>query len=589
MFYAPAILAKKGELSQIWLAAHWQNRLSKQQALSVNIVQSCEAIMNPQAPLSLRLCGQLLHGVARIHQRKVTYLSEECSDALLKIKMAFRPGVVNLSIQETAATPAKINAPALGAGDDDVLPSPLARTSNKNKFANVDPRLEDEWIKLTPVQQHTTRRSITRRTPTLDDSDAKSTTTMDDKEENWSEFPFTAEESSSVEIARKHDDSKSDIATDQQNFQQPYEYENVDVGGDDYYAAPSGTDGGASFSKHSAGGELEEGLMLSGAMNKSWVDDVALLRQEEENQKPSPSRAKKPPKKQGEDEGEKKKRAASTVKRKKKGEAVTELTNEQIQNCLTDVSDITVERKNPRDRVHHDNELREKAFPVQFASTGFDSGMLQPATSGFHPKIVAMFKQNAKPVPAGMGAQETSFEEEDVEVARAKSFTDVSGTGDSGDAGYQTYQYEDNVDVGGDDYRPSFGGTDNEPSHAADEPPDELELTFHESGEPSMTPTRKSESAARKTPTSSGAGENEKWNPQTIKMMRLLREKLTEEPVITYQELAEGQKRTIVAKAFFEILTLSTRSMIRVQQDEPFGQIRIAAGRKYETLLPGEQ
>lgn len=46
------------------------------------------AIVEPRAgPLALRLSGQLLLGVVRIYSRKAKYLLDDCTDALLKIKM----------------------------------------------------------------------------------------------------------------------------------------------------------------------------------------------------------------------------------------------------------------------------------------------------------------------------------------------------------------------------------------------------------------------------------------------------------------------------------------------------------------------
>lgn len=42
--------------------------------------------------IGLRTSGHLLIGVVRIYSRKAKYLLADCNDALLKIKMAFRPG-----------------------------------------------------------------------------------------------------------------------------------------------------------------------------------------------------------------------------------------------------------------------------------------------------------------------------------------------------------------------------------------------------------------------------------------------------------------------------------------------------------------
>lgn len=50
--------------------------------------------MNPQAvePMALRMSGQLLLGVTRIHSRKARYLLEDVTDALTSLRKAFMPG-----------------------------------------------------------------------------------------------------------------------------------------------------------------------------------------------------------------------------------------------------------------------------------------------------------------------------------------------------------------------------------------------------------------------------------------------------------------------------------------------------------------
>lgn len=47
--------------------------------------------MHPQVPLALRVSGHLLLGVVRIYSRKVKYLMQDAHEAMIKIKMAFRP------------------------------------------------------------------------------------------------------------------------------------------------------------------------------------------------------------------------------------------------------------------------------------------------------------------------------------------------------------------------------------------------------------------------------------------------------------------------------------------------------------------
>ena len=60
-----------------------------------------DSIVNPTAPLALRVTGHLLLGVVRIYSRKVKYLMNDCSEALVKIKLAYRPGIVDLPEDQT--------------------------------------------------------------------------------------------------------------------------------------------------------------------------------------------------------------------------------------------------------------------------------------------------------------------------------------------------------------------------------------------------------------------------------------------------------------------------------------------------------
>uniref|UniRef100_A0A8C1UN90 Rad21/Rec8-like protein N-terminal domain-containing protein n=1 Tax=Cyprinus carpio TaxID=7962 RepID=A0A8C1UN90_CYPCA len=60
--------------AKIWLAAHWEKKITKGHVLECH----------------------LLLGVVRIYSKKTKYLLADCSDALVKIKVAFRPGKCSL-------------------------------------------------------------------------------------------------------------------------------------------------------------------------------------------------------------------------------------------------------------------------------------------------------------------------------------------------------------------------------------------------------------------------------------------------------------------------------------------------------------
>ncbi|KAG8037105.1 hypothetical protein G9C98_004427 [Cotesia typhae] len=74
MFYAHFVLAKKGPLARIWLAAHWDKKLTKAHVFETNIEKSVDGILQPKVKMALRTSGHLLLGVVRIYSRKAKYL-----------------------------------------------------------------------------------------------------------------------------------------------------------------------------------------------------------------------------------------------------------------------------------------------------------------------------------------------------------------------------------------------------------------------------------------------------------------------------------------------------------------------------------
>lgn len=52
--------------------------------------------------MALRLSGPLLLGIIRVYAKKVQYLASDCSEALVKIKLAFRPGEPQIDLRPEA-------------------------------------------------------------------------------------------------------------------------------------------------------------------------------------------------------------------------------------------------------------------------------------------------------------------------------------------------------------------------------------------------------------------------------------------------------------------------------------------------------
>lgn len=122
MFYSQFILAKKGPLGTIWIAAHLERKLRKNQVADTDIGVSVDSILSPDVPIALRLSSHLLLGVVRIYSRKVGYLFDDCSEALLKVKQAFRSTAVDLPPEESKAPYHSITLPETFELDDFELP-----------------------------------------------------------------------------------------------------------------------------------------------------------------------------------------------------------------------------------------------------------------------------------------------------------------------------------------------------------------------------------------------------------------------------------------------------------------------------------
>lgn len=55
-FYAQFVLTRKGPLAKIWLAAHWDKKLTKAHVFETDIVSSVDAILEPQVNFIYIFC-----------------------------------------------------------------------------------------------------------------------------------------------------------------------------------------------------------------------------------------------------------------------------------------------------------------------------------------------------------------------------------------------------------------------------------------------------------------------------------------------------------------------------------------------------
>ncbi|XP_029975568.1 double-strand-break repair protein rad21-like protein 1 [Salarias fasciatus] len=123
MFYTQ-LLSKRGPLAKIWLAAHWERKLTKANVFECNLETTIRDIISPKMKIGLRTSGHLLLGVVRIYSKKANYLLTDCNNALVKIKVTFRPGQTDLPQEGLEAATKAITLVEGFSTFDDELPHP---------------------------------------------------------------------------------------------------------------------------------------------------------------------------------------------------------------------------------------------------------------------------------------------------------------------------------------------------------------------------------------------------------------------------------------------------------------------------------
>lgn len=76
----------------MWLAAHWEKKLTKAQIFETDVPQAIEEVIRPKVKMALRTVGHLLLGIVRIYSKKTRYLLADTNEAYQKMKINFRNG-----------------------------------------------------------------------------------------------------------------------------------------------------------------------------------------------------------------------------------------------------------------------------------------------------------------------------------------------------------------------------------------------------------------------------------------------------------------------------------------------------------------
>ncbi|KAJ4774019.1 Rad21/Rec8-like family protein [Rhynchospora pubera] len=80
MFYSPKMLGKKGPMGTVWMAAHLEKEIKKNQIEKINIILCAERLLFPEAPIAPRMSAHLLLGLVRIYTWKVENTSKLAKD-----------------------------------------------------------------------------------------------------------------------------------------------------------------------------------------------------------------------------------------------------------------------------------------------------------------------------------------------------------------------------------------------------------------------------------------------------------------------------------------------------------------------------
>lgn len=539
MFYSQIILAKQGPLGNIWLAAHWDKKLNKGQIFSANIESSVESIVNPQVPLALRVSGHLLLGVVRIYSRKVKYLFADCSDALVKIKMAFRPGVVDLPENAQEASTSSINVTNFGEFETDTA----------YEIDSVPVPEMDQWMSANS-QTLARRQDITLADRSV--SMEKKSTDDSFGGEDWQAFdpeePYE-EENSTISEIEKARDGAADISTTTSRLSLLPEEEEE------------------SKTKHS----IEEDFELP-----PFEEEPSFVQEEEQEKRqdddfelemditaPSPI---KPPVSLEFNTPQpmlksKKKRQKRNVKRRKlEQDPVIVLTDDQIKTTLADASMILRQRIPIDKRRHVERTKPETDYHLQ----------LDLATLG--PDLREMYSYTLEKGKFPYGP------EEEPECIREATAMDVDEPllpqEHEREPSFHMEQQDDFPPM---DDQETVGNVSYLSEDINIETPDELSLA-------SVNDFHSDHVTLSHDDTS-----QHKWHPHTVKVLGLLRKTLSESKTeeTTFSAITHAAKtRRTAAACFFELLQLKTLDFIQLDQHEAYGEIAVAKGMRFEDPVP---
>lgn len=569
MFYSQHVLAKKGPLGKVWLASVWPKRLTKTQIFQADIVSYVDNIVNPSAPLALRLSGHLMLGVIRIYERKAKYLLTDCNDALVKLKMAFKSGTVDLTTKEMIAPYASITmADNLNSLDLDMSLEYYEDENPLNDSVNVS-RRED----ITLGEDQFSHSLIVDSAHFEDIGNETAHTQMDQSIEvaragvSMNEGDFSLgnvdQELEDAIPSNSKEESRLSLASARGEAGLDDLQEQFDGYGDDYGEDPMAM----TFDNF----DQSQGLVPN-------VDiDMDALEQPTQVTDANPLNAKTY------EPIELKPISAPAIKKMSKKrrqnlDAVTELTGAEIKSMLADTSNL-VRTQLPRPmRLTRTEALRKRK-----ASLPVDVLFVMPSTFTLDKSLWYMFEHSMHTEGAKrrrlMGDDDANAEMDDgVEVAREEQpiVNDPSLVMDQEDIGMG-----DDYDPYGNEYpddavRDDADGAILDPS---------LDVTAQSGVDVPVVGMDDAPASEHGSDAEDHEGEDLKtseeyqgrgWSKKTVIVMKELDRRFgaTTKP-LSFDTMSQKRSRLDAANLFFELCVLKTRGCIEVDQPEPFADITV--------------
>lgn len=629
MFYSQIILAKKGPLGKVWLAAHWgDKKLGRPQIFSTDISSSVDSIVNPSVPLALRVSGHLLLGVVRIYSRKVKYLMHDCQEAMVKIKMAFSTASGQIKEVIVDLDPSKtdnLNVANFGEVMEAYLlddPQPFAIPFDLHALQTQAP---EEWATAEDIEVSQYIAPEARRAMDLTlDSDAFRP--EQDHEEQWTAFDPDADEGSHA-VDGRHDDSKiSDVelvrgAEDSMTTAEGRRISMLDTSNDklttpgntDFEFQPRNDDddfGQVPFDDDSREGyhgrQSDLTLDLEPQKSINRIDDsiggLAV----------SPD-----------DKGKTKKRKQDGPKRMKKRRKVvidndsTQLSGEHIKSMLDDTTDIIMHsRIHPADFVTgEDTQIKKRDLRHHLP---FDRLMVRPHLAddaALVPEVLQLWMTNtaeARGLPSVVSLRGKVSEEkaarqeveknspaENVEIGRnARDSESHERLAEMQDEEFPVDQdntfpmpdEDEEIQVAFDDELEHAPRVDSLEDVARSPVGSAFELGLVNDFEEDL------DSDPRQAAGTDAVSSDSKWHKHTVKVLSMLKNQIanTEDTEmyaskggeLSYDQLSKGCSRHTAASVFFELLQLKTWDFIELDQEESYGDIKITPGIRFHESPP---